>query len=194
MSKSNPKVPDTAAYHASELQVSHASAIPASDLFESYFVPDDPDVPLVDALDSLFLKNPATFHYGNQHFRHLRKNTRIPEVCILGRSNVGKSSLINALANRRGRALARVSAKAGHTRAMNLYGFGPPPHPAALLAADAEAKRKKYEQVTYEEDFVTVMNVTRRVDVLAEAGDVFRFGRNEIGNQNLHTWIDKLLG
>ena len=37
------------------------------------------------------------------------------------------------------------------------------------------------------------MNVTRRVDVLAEAGEVFRFGRNEIGNQNLHTWIDKLL-
>jgi phenylpropionate dioxygenase-like ring-hydroxylating dioxygenase large terminal subunit len=60
--------------------------------------------------------------------------------------------------------------------------------------ADAEAKRRKYEQVTYEEDFVTVMNVTRRVDVLAEAGDVFRFGRNEIGNQNLHTWIARLLG
>jgi phenylpropionate dioxygenase-like ring-hydroxylating dioxygenase large terminal subunit len=59
--------------------------------------------------------------------------------------------------------------------------------------ADAEAKRKKYEQVTYEEDFITVMNVTRRVDVLADAGEVFRFGRNEIGNQNLHTWLNKLL-
>ena len=63
----------------------------------------------------------------------------------------------------------------------------------AVAIADAEAKRKKYEQVTYEEDFITVMNVTRRVDVLAEAGDVFRFGRNEMGNQNLHTWIDKRL-
>jgi phenylpropionate dioxygenase-like ring-hydroxylating dioxygenase large terminal subunit len=59
--------------------------------------------------------------------------------------------------------------------------------------ADAEAKRQKYEQVTYEEDFITVMNVTRRVDVLADAGEVFRFGRNEVGNQNLHTWIEKLL-
>lgn len=59
--------------------------------------------------------------------------------------------------------------------------------------AEAEAKRKKYEQVTYEEDFVTVMDVTRRVDVLADAGDVFRFGRNEMGNQNLHTWVAKLL-
>jgi phenylpropionate dioxygenase-like ring-hydroxylating dioxygenase large terminal subunit len=59
--------------------------------------------------------------------------------------------------------------------------------------AEAEAKRAKYEQVTYEEDFVTVMNITRRVDVLAEAGEVFRFGRNEMGNQNLHTWVARLL-
>ena len=53
--------------------------------------------------------------------------------------------------------------------------------------------RQKYEQVTYEEDFITVMSVTRRVDVLADAGEVFRFGRNEVGNQNLHTWLEKLL-
>jgi hypothetical protein len=59
--------------------------------------------------------------------------------------------------------------------------------------ADAEAKRRKYEQVTYEEDFLTVMSVTRRVDVLADAGEVFRFGRNEIGNQNLHNWLERLL-
>jgi phenylpropionate dioxygenase-like ring-hydroxylating dioxygenase large terminal subunit len=59
--------------------------------------------------------------------------------------------------------------------------------------ADAEAKRKLYADVTYYEDFMTVMDITRRVEVLAEAGEVFRFGRNEIGNQNLHTWIDTLL-
>lgn len=59
--------------------------------------------------------------------------------------------------------------------------------------AEAEAKRQRYRDVTYEEDFVTVMDITRRVGVLAEAGDVFRFGRNEVGNQNLHTWVAKLL-
>lgn len=59
--------------------------------------------------------------------------------------------------------------------------------------AEAEAKRAKYERVTYEEDFITVMSVTRRAEVLAEAGEVFRFGRNEMGNQNLHTWIARLL-
>jgi phenylpropionate dioxygenase-like ring-hydroxylating dioxygenase large terminal subunit len=59
--------------------------------------------------------------------------------------------------------------------------------------AEAEAKRKTYEQVTYDEDFVTVMNITRRLDVLADAGEHIRFGRNEVGNQNLHTWVAKLL-
>jgi phenylpropionate dioxygenase-like ring-hydroxylating dioxygenase large terminal subunit len=62
-----------------------------------------------------------------------------------------------------------------------------------VAIADAEAKRKLYADVTYDEDFVTVMDITRRVDVLAEAGDVFRFGRNEVGNQNLHRWIASMI-
>ena len=57
----------------------------------------------------------------------------------------------------------------------------------------AEAKRQKYADVTYEEDFVTVMGISRRVPVLAASGDVFRFGRNEVGNQNLHRWVAKLV-
>ena len=62
-----------------------------------------------------------------------------------------------------------------------------------VAIADAEAKRKLYADVTYDEDFVTVMDITRRVDVLADAGEVFRFGRNEVGNQNLHRWIATLI-
>jgi GTP-binding protein len=45
----------------------------------------------------------------------------VPHVAIVGRSNVGKSSLINALA--KGRALARTSGAAGKTRLANLYRF-----------------------------------------------------------------------
>ena len=45
----------------------------------------------------------------------------VPHVALVGRSNVGKSSLINALA--KGRALARTSAAAGKTRLANLYRF-----------------------------------------------------------------------
>jgi GTP-binding protein len=45
----------------------------------------------------------------------------VPHVALVGRSNVGKSSLINALAKRR--ALARTSVAAGKTRLANLYRF-----------------------------------------------------------------------
>jgi GTP-binding protein len=43
----------------------------------------------------------------------------LPEVAFLGRSNVGKSSLLNALAGTRG--LARVSSAPGHTRLVNFF-------------------------------------------------------------------------
>jgi GTP-binding protein len=45
-----------------------------------------------------------------------------PQVAFVGRSNVGKSSLINALAGRKG--LAKVSATPGKTRSINYYHIG----------------------------------------------------------------------
>ena len=51
---------------------------------------------------------------------------RLPEVALVGRSNVGKSTLINALARKR---VARTSAAPGKTRLANFYrvrrGSGP---------------------------------------------------------------------
>lgn len=43
----------------------------------------------------------------------------LPEVAFAGRSNVGKSSLINVLVRRK--KLARTSSTPGHTRALNFY-------------------------------------------------------------------------
>ncbi|MEI9972664.1 MAG: GTPase [Ignavibacteriota bacterium] len=44
---------------------------------------------------------------------------RLPEVSFLGRSNVGKSSLLNALIGRKG--LAFVSSTPGRTQTINFY-------------------------------------------------------------------------
>lgn len=46
-------------------------------------------------------------------------NIQLPEVAIAGRSNVGKSSLINSLLNRK--SLARTSRKPGRTVTINFY-------------------------------------------------------------------------
>jgi GTP-binding protein len=60
----------------------------------------------------------------------------LPEVAICGRSNVGKSTLLNALLGRRG--LARVSRTPGRTRLINFFQttLASPQGPASVLLAD----------------------------------------------------------
>jgi GTP-binding protein len=50
---------------------------------------------------------------------------QLPEVAFAGRSNVGKSSLLNALTNRNG--LARTSNTPGRTQELNFFDVGTPP-------------------------------------------------------------------
>ncbi len=58
------------------------------------------------------------FFYAAQALEHLPEPRGI-EVAFAGRSNVGKSSLLNALTGRR--ALARVSHQPGRTRQLNFF-------------------------------------------------------------------------
>ena len=71
----------------------------------------DPDEGLLRILDITFVKGAASWSGLPED--------GLPEVAFAGRSNVGKSSLLNALAGRR--ALARTSGTPGKTREFNYY-------------------------------------------------------------------------
>ena len=70
--------------------------------------------------EALF-KGPCTFVKGVVHIADL-PNNGTPEIAFAGRSNVGKSSLINALTGRT--SLARVSVTPGRTRELNFFTLG----------------------------------------------------------------------
>ena len=55
---------------------------------------------------------------------HFLPEPTLPEIAFAGRSNVGKSSLLNKLANRNG--LARTSNTPGRTQELNIFEVGAP--------------------------------------------------------------------
>ena len=75
----------------------------------------------------------------------LPENT-LPEVAFAGKSNVGKSSLINGLMNRK--SLARTSAKPGKTQTINFYNINGEMYlvdlPGYGYAKIAESEKKKW--------------------------------------------------
>lgn len=71
-------------------------------------------------MEKIFLGN-AEFYWGAEQPDDLPP-ANLPEVAFAGRSNVGKSSLINALLNRK--SLVRTSGTPGQTRALNFFNIG----------------------------------------------------------------------
>jgi GTP-binding protein len=69
----------------------------------------------------LLFAGPCDFFHAAQHLSDLPAQD-LPEIAFAGRSNVGKSSLLNALTGRR--ALARVSATPGRTKQLNFFDLG----------------------------------------------------------------------
>lgn len=110
---------------------------------------------------------------------------RLPEVAMIGRSNVGKSSFINALTNRKG--LAKTSNTPGKTRLINLYNIN-----NQLIIADLPgygyAKISKTEQERWRkilEEYLLKRESLKFVFQLIDA-------RHEVQNNDLQmrSWLE----
>ncbi len=69
-----------------------------------------------------------------------------PEICVVGRSNVGKSSFINMLA---GKKTAKVSSTPGRTRLINLFSFNDNDFMLVDLPGYGYAQASKAEQAKW---------------------------------------------
>lgn len=93
----------------------------------------------------------------------------LAEVACIGRSNVGKSSLINALANRKD--LARTSSTPGKTQSLNYYKFGDAFYlvdmPGYGFAREAKTKRIEWNKLI--EGYLTDREVLKHILLLVDA-------------------------
>jgi GTP-binding protein len=82
----------------------------------------DADQELMERARKLFC-GPVEFLKSAPELKFL-PDPDVPEIAFAGRSNVGKSSLLNALTNRKG--LARTSNTPGRTQELNIFDVGLP--------------------------------------------------------------------
>lgn len=99
--------------------------------------------------DDFFLKNKPKFIVGAVS-REQFPNNFIPEVAFVGRSNVGKSSLINAITNSQ---ISRISKTPGRTKELNFFNIGNRLNfvdmPGYGFARTTENERQKLHNMIY---------------------------------------------
>jgi GTP-binding protein len=114
----------------------------------------------------------------------------VPEIVLVGRSNVGKSSWINSMLNRK--SLARTSNTPGKTRLMNFYEVrcSSPQHPIPErwyfvdLPGYGYAKVSKAEQADWNRKFQVYLKKRERIDMVVQLVDG-RHGFKDIDAQML---------
>ena len=93
----------------------------------------------------------------------------IPEAAFVGRSNVGKSSIINALLNRKG--LARVANTPGKTREINFYNIDEIMH-LVDLPGYGYASVSKDKKSSWGEAIETYLNLRLQLKLLILLVDI----------------------
>ncbi|PHU34282.1 ribosome biogenesis GTP-binding protein YihA/YsxC [Pseudobutyrivibrio ruminis] len=92
----------------------------------------------------------------------------LPEVAFAGKSNVGKSSLINAVMNRK--SLARVSAQPGKTQTINFYNINDEIYvvdlPGYGFAKASEKERERWGKMI--ETYLNTSDMIRAVFLLVD--------------------------
>lgn len=95
----------------------------------------------------LYMKVNSAKYIGSWEKSAEMSNEKLPEFAFIGRSNVGKSSLINMLTNKK--ELARTSSKPGKTQMLNLYNIDDKVQicdlPGYGYAKVSKAMRKKFQ-------------------------------------------------
>ena len=97
-----------------------------------------------------FFKQPCTFVLGVAKLEQLPLSD-LPEVAFAGRSNVGKSSIINALTGQK--SLAKTSNTPGRTQQLNYFNLGDKIHivdlPGYGFAQAPESMVKQWQQLIF---------------------------------------------
>lgn len=116
----------------------------------------------------LLFTQPCEFFFAAQRIDQLPP-PGLPEVALCGRSNVGKSSLINALVGHN--ALARVSHTPGRTKQLNFFNLGDRlglvDMPGYGYAQAAKAVKEDWQGLMF--DFLRGRPTLRRVLLLLDA-------------------------